>query len=74
MLFIEFRFFLFLALFLALYWKIPSNRYRKALLVFASYCFYAAWDWRFLSLILVSTIVDYFVGIFMSERPTKSAR
>ncbi|MDO8281292.1 MAG: MBOAT family O-acyltransferase [Thermodesulfovibrionia bacterium] len=29
----------------------------------ASYAFYAAWDWRFLSLILTSTAIDYFCGI-----------
>ncbi|WP_317164196.1 MBOAT family O-acyltransferase [Algibacter sp. L3A6] len=28
----------------------------------ASYFFYGIWDWRFLSLILLSTIVDYIIG------------
>jgi hypothetical protein len=32
------------------------------LLLLASYYFYAYWNWRFLSLLLVSTMVDYTVG------------
>jgi len=35
---------------------------RKTLLLIASYYFYAYWDWRFLSLIWLSTLVDFFVG------------
>ncbi len=38
------------------------NTARKFLLLIASYYFYAYWDWRFLSLIWISTIVDYVVG------------
>ena len=29
----------------------------------SSYVFYGWWDWRFLSLIFLSTVVDYFVGL-----------
>ncbi len=32
------------------------------LVVFASYFFYGWWDWRFLSLILFSTLVDFLIG------------
>lgn len=35
---------------------------RKFFLLLASYYFYAYWDWRFLSLILLSSIVDFIVG------------
>ena len=35
---------------------------RNAILLLASYYFYACWDWRFLSLILISTGIDYFCG------------
>ncbi|MGB5171246.1 MAG: MBOAT family O-acyltransferase, partial [Eudoraea sp.] len=34
----------------------------NVLLIFASYVFYGWWDWRFLILIMASTLVDYFVG------------
>jgi len=33
------------------------------MLLVASYIFYGSWDWRFLSLIFISTILDYFCGI-----------
>jgi alginate O-acetyltransferase complex protein AlgI len=31
-------------------------------LLIASYVFYGAWDWRFLFLILASTVVDFFAA------------
>ena len=37
-------------------------RLQNALIVVASYVFYGWWDWRFLSLIIFSTLVDYWVG------------
>ena len=39
-----------------------ARRAQNVLLLVASYVFYAGWDWRFLSLLWVSTIVDYLVG------------
>ncbi|MGD2115647.1 MAG: MBOAT family O-acyltransferase [Acidobacteriota bacterium] len=62
MLFTEPVFFLFFAAVLAAAWGTRSNRSRKLCLLAASYLFYAAWDWRFLSLILISTLVDFGVG------------
>lgn len=43
-------------------------RRRNLLLVIASYYFYACWDWRFLSLILISTTVDYVCGRLFDVR------
>ena len=73
MIFTELRFFAFLALVLGVAWGLESNRARKVWLLIASYAFYAAWDWRFLSLILVSTLVDYLVGLALGgeERVTR---
>ncbi len=45
----------------ALYRVVP-HRAQNWLLVAASYYFYAAWDWRFLSLLLGSTVVDFVVA------------
>ncbi len=42
--------------------RLLPGRGRKPLLLAASYAFYAYWDWRFLSLILLSTAVDYLCG------------
>ena len=55
----------------ALYWmanhcwtKASENlTIQNTLLLLASYVFYGWWDWRFLSLIAFSTIVDWFVGL-----------
>jgi len=47
-------------------------RAQNVLLLIASYVFYGFWDWRFLTLILGSTVVDYFCGlaIHRSDRQT----
>jgi len=69
--FTEFRFFpFFLAAFLV-HWTLRKDPHRKLWLLACSYLFYAAWDWRFLSLILGSTILDWFAGqrIHASENP-----
>lgn len=65
MLFNSIDFAIFLPIVFTLYWIIPSKniKLQNFVLVIASYIFYGWWDWRFLSLILFSTIVDYSVGI-----------
>ncbi|WGF89056.1 MBOAT family O-acyltransferase [Marinivivus vitaminiproducens] len=63
MLFVEPRFLVFFALVLAVHWSLHGNRARKLVLLAASYVFYGAWDWRFLGLILASTLVDYVLAI-----------
>ncbi|MBL4588885.1 MAG: MBOAT family protein [Alphaproteobacteria bacterium] len=62
MLFVEPRFLIFFALIFAIYWAMPWHKGRKLFLLGGSYLFYAAWDWRFLGLILLSTIVDFVIG------------
>ncbi len=64
MLFNSIDFAIFLPIVFILYWFV-TNKYLKLqnfLIVVSSYLFYGWWDWRFLSLILFSTIVDYSVG------------
>ena len=46
---------------LAIYYLLPHRGQNRWLLL-CSYVFYGAWDWRFLSLIVLSTAVDYLVG------------
>ena len=62
MLFVELRFFIFFAVVFALAWTLRRNGPRKLVLLAASYFFYAAWDWRFLALIISVTVVSYLVG------------
>ena len=56
----------FLPVVVAGFWLLRGRSQRWWLLV-ASWCFYAAWDWRFLSLLWISTITDYLVGRAMDE-------
>jgi alginate O-acetyltransferase complex protein AlgI len=59
----------FFAGFLLLYWLVRSNlRARNILIVAASYLFYGWWDYRFLGLILLSSVVDYFVGLGIARQ------
>ena len=61
MLFNSLEFAIFFPLVLGLY-VCFRRRGQNLLLLAASYLFYGWWDWRFLSLIFVSTVVDYFCG------------
>lgn len=64
MLFNSIDFAIFLPIVFILYWFVTDKnlKLQNFLIVAASYLFYGWWDWRFLSLILFSTIVDYTIG------------
>ena len=64
MLFNSLDFAIFLPIVFILYWFVAQKylKLQNALIVVASYVFYGWWDWRFLSLILFSTLVDYTIG------------
>ncbi|MCK4872990.1 MAG: MBOAT family protein [Phycisphaerales bacterium] len=66
MLFNTVEFALFFAVVFLLYHRLPM-RGQNLLLLIASYVFYGAWDWRFLGLIWLSTIVDYTVARLMEN-------
>ena len=61
MVFSSLRFFVFLYVVLVLFgvWRSGSVRARKVVLAFASSLFYAAWDWRYLGLLLAISVIDY---------------
>ncbi len=61
--FTSLAFAVFFPLVLAVHWSLRDDGWRKAWLLLASYVFYAAWDWRFLGLILLSTAVDFVCGL-----------
>ncbi len=65
MLFNSIDFAIYLPIVFILYWIISSKnlKLQNLLIVIASYVFYGWWDWKFLSLIIFSTIVDYCIGI-----------
>jgi D-alanyl-lipoteichoic acid acyltransferase DltB (MBOAT superfamily) len=62
----SFEFLLFFAAVFPLYSALRFHWQNRLLLV-ASYVFYAAWDWRFLSLIILSTLVDFYLGPRIEE-------
>src|ERR1700733_963026 len=72
MLFNTTRFFVFLAVVLALFYALPQ-RFRKYLLLAASYFFYASWNPKFIALLLTLTAIDYTAGLWL-ERTTAPAR
>ena len=60
MIFNSYAFALFLPIVFILYWFVfRTVKKQNLLLLFSSYFFYGWWDWRFLFLILFSSLVDY---------------
>ena len=66
---------IFLPIVFLLYWFVANKnlKLQNILLLIASYFFYACWDYRFLFLLIFSTLLDYFTGIKMDEA-TKPGR
>ncbi|MDR3094548.1 MAG: MBOAT family protein [Bacteroidales bacterium] len=64
MLFNSFAFAVFLPLVFILYWAFFSKSItkRNCFLLACSYVFYGWWDWRFLSLIIISSFTDFYIG------------
>ena len=71
MLFNSIEFLLFLPAIFLLFWFVCSKsvKLQNILLIAASYLFYGWWDWRFLGLIVLSSVLDYWLarGIDQSE-------
>ncbi|MBU2502495.1 MBOAT family protein [bacterium] len=76
MFFNSFVFFMFLGLVLPVYFLLRNQRSKALWLLAASYFFYGYWDWRFCSLLLLSTVVDFIIGkkVFQSEDPVTRKR
>ena len=73
MVFNSIEFAIFLPIVFAIYWLINglNLKWQNAFLLVASYFFYGWWDWRFLILIAISSLVDFTVGINMSSSSYK---
>ena len=76
MLFNSIDFAIFLPIVFLLYWFVANKnlKLQNFLIVVASYVFYCWWDWRFLSLILFSTVVDYLVGRGLEKQENTTKR
>ena len=59
-----------------LYWFFTNKNYKlqNILLLISSYFFYSCWDYRFLFLLIFSTLLDYFTGIKISEAGSKKSK
>ncbi len=76
MLFNSINFAIFLPIVFVLYWFVTNKnlKLQNALLLVSSYFFYACWDYRFLFLLIFSTVLDYSTGIKMYEAKTKQGK
>ena len=76
MLFNSIDFAIFLPIVFILYWFVfqKNLKLQNFLIVVSSYLFYGWWDWRFLSLILFSTVIDYLVGRKLQTEENQTKR
>ena len=73
MIFNSIEFFVFIIAFFVLYFNV-KGRVRIWLCLIASYFFYGWWDWRFLSLIAISTMIDYLLGLRLEKEENETLR
>lgn len=73
MLFNSLEYIVFLPLVFVVYWFIwrDSIKLQNVFILIVSYVFYGYWDWRFLILIFMATLVDYIVAIEIDKHETK---
>src|ERR1700722_11487747 len=76
MLFNSLGYAIFLPIVFFVYWFVTNNKLvvQNAFLLSASYFFYACWDWRFLFLLMFSTLLDYVTGIKIAESENRGKR
>ncbi len=76
MLFNSVEFAIFLPVVFVLYWLLSKKhiRYQNILLLLSSYLFYGWWDWRFLSLIIFSSFIDFYIGLSIGKSNSQSKR
>ena len=74
MLFNSFEFIIFFIIVFIAYWSLEDRKKQNILLLVASYVFYGCWDWRFLTLIIASSIIDYTAGTKIFEAQTEKKR
>ena len=72
--FVSFEYFVFLLIVWGAY-RVLNLRGQNLLLLAASYYFYSVWNWKFLSLIIISTGIDFCVGrLLVSTDDTKKRK
>ena len=76
MVFNSITFFIFFSVFFLLYWFAFKNnlKLQNLFLLLASYLFYAWWDWRFLSILIASSVINFLLGIQIEKRTNPRQR
>ena len=76
MLFNSLEFAVFLPIVFCVYWAISDSKrnLRNVIIVISSCVFYGWWDWRFLLLIFLSTVIDFFVAPAIDDSSIASRR
>ena len=76
MLFNSISFLLFLPIVYTLYWLLNKRSLlvQNTMLLGASYFFYSCWDWRFLFLLVFSTLLDYYSGLKIGNATTQQQK
>ena len=69
MLFNSLTFVVFYLVVFTLYWLIRARTPQNVLLLAASWIFYGAWSWKFLLLLIASTVLDYACGLLIEQAP-----
>ncbi|GIX40471.1 MAG: membrane-bound O-acyltransferase family protein [Leptospiraceae bacterium] len=63
---------------ICIYWLLlftnAKLRYQNLFLLLASYFFYGWWDWLYLSLIFISTFLDYFISNLLDKTESEKKR
>jgi D-alanyl-lipoteichoic acid acyltransferase DltB (MBOAT superfamily) len=73
MLFNSYTFLLFFPIFFVVYWFVlgQNRKQQNIWIAIASFVFYGWWDWRFLGLLFISLLVDYYSGIWIETANTR---
>ena len=75
MLFNSIDFAIFMPIVFGIYWALNKNlKIQNIFLLASSYFFYAWWDWRYLSLILICSLTNYFAGLLLLKHNSEKIR
>jgi alginate O-acetyltransferase complex protein AlgI len=74
MLFNSLTFVVFYVAVFALYWLLRARTPQNVLLLAASWVFYGAWSWKFLLLLIGSSVLDYICGLLIERASSQQRR
>lgn len=74
MLFNSFNFLIFISVVFFTYLSLKEVKWQNVLLLLASYFFYGTWNYKFLGLLVFSTVLDYYTGLKIFEANSNAAK